>query len=178
MNSHKDYINSAFLQLSFAIKLWRFLDNHPIEKDQFDIDVTIEDSKNSVCLPQNEFNSYSDIILASENNISICFGIASITLWEAINEKGEYSTNRLPNPLKTENQKIAGLIYMIRCCFAHGTALPKWKINNKKYEIIYYIDSTSVDLRSVNKTEFYYESIGGYETLWRLRDIAISNKIL
>ena len=65
--------------MSFAIKLWHFLDSHPIEKDYFDIALTIEDLGTRVCLVHNEFNTYQAIQLAAENNISICFGAAAIT---------------------------------------------------------------------------------------------------
>ncbi len=47
---HFDHVDPAFLQLSFAIKLWHYLDVHQIEKNEFDIPLTIEDPDNgSVC---------------------------------------------------------------------------------------------------------------------------------
>ena len=129
-NSHREALETGFLQLSFAIKLWNYLDMYPINKDQFDIALTIEDASNRLCLPHNEFHSCKDIKIASENNISICFGATAITLWEAINETLQYS-NTNPNPMKTKKEKLAGLSYMIRCCFAHGAALPRWEIKSK-----------------------------------------------
>jgi hypothetical protein len=78
---HHQHIDTAFLQLSFAIKLWHFLDKHPIDKEIFDIALTIEEPRNRVCLSQNEFHTYLDLQLAAENNISISFGTAAITLW-------------------------------------------------------------------------------------------------
>jgi hypothetical protein len=41
--SHFDHIDTVFLQLSFAVKLWHFLDDHPIEKDSFDMALKIKD---------------------------------------------------------------------------------------------------------------------------------------
>ena len=159
--SNKDYIETAFLQLSFAVKLWYYLELYPIDKNKFDGSLTVKENRESIHFPKNEFNTYNDILLASENNVSICFGAAVITLWEAIKDKGEYSPTKLPNPLATTEQKIAGLIYMIRCCFAHSPAIPRWHITSEKYKIIYSVGSKSIDLRSVNDTRFYYESIGG-----------------
>ena len=130
---HCDHIETAFLQLSFAIKLWHFLDKHPIDKESFDIDLTIEDSGNRICLSHNEFCTYKDIQLAAENNISICFGVAAITLWEAIREHSGLTSGKL-NPKNSENENLAAFSYMLRCCFAHGTARPAWSIKDNKYK--------------------------------------------
>ena len=66
---HYDHIDTAFLQLSFVTKLWHFLDEHPIDKVSFDIDLTIEDPGGRICLPHNKFSTYHDLQLAAENNI-------------------------------------------------------------------------------------------------------------
>ncbi len=176
--SHATYLETAFLQLSFAVKLRHYIDEHPIDKGQFDISLTVEDADDRICLPHNEFKSQEDLLLAADNNISICFGVAAISLWLAIEEKGHYLPKSLPNPLQTTQHKLAGLIYMIRCCFAHGTAVPKWNITHDKYKIVYDIGSQQVDLRTVHGEPFTRESIGGYQTLWLLRREAISNNML
>ncbi|MEE9215584.1 MAG: hypothetical protein V3U54_12590 [Thermodesulfobacteriota bacterium] len=169
---HLDHIETAFLQLSFAIKLWNYLDVHKIDKSEFDIDLTIKDESNCVCLLGNEFERYEDIQLASENNISICFGAAAITLWEAISEKTGL-TNKTMNPDNSKEENIAALSYMIRCCFAHGTAVPVWSIKNIKYKTIYTIGSKPIDLRYIAENQpFDYSSIGGYESLWLIKNEA------
>ena len=175
---HHEHIETAFLQLSFAIKLWHFLDAHPIDKDRFDIDLTIEDSNNRVCLTGGEFHTYQDLQLASENNISIAFGAAAITLWEAISEHtGLKSRNLIPEGNRKQN--LASLSYMIRCCFAHGTAMPVWSIRDQKYKVAYRVGNKIVDLlRVTNGQAFDYTSIGGYETLWFLKDDAYANGLL
>jgi len=176
--SNKKYLSTAFLQLSFAIKLWNYIDLYGINKENFDGSLTIKESGERIEFPENEFNSNDDILIASENNISICFGAAVITLWEAIKDKGRFSPSQLPNPLLTLEQKTAGLIYMIRCCFAHGAPIPKWYITNDKYKIVYHIGTKSIDLRHVNGNKFEYETIKGYNTLLELRDIAINHNML
>ena len=175
---HHDHIGTAFLQLSFAIKLWNFLDEHPIDKEQFDIDLTIEDPGNCICLNANEFKTYEDLQLAAENNISIAFGAAALTLWEAIRERSNLDPKKL-KPKDDAKQNVAALIYMLRCCFAHGTVVPTWNILTEKYKIKYCVGNKVIDLSQVlNHTPFVYESIGGYETLWLLRVSAQENGLL
>lgn len=68
---------------------------------------------------------------------------------------------------------------MIRCCFAHGTALPIWSIYDDKYEVKYSIGNKIIDLSIIiEKQTFNYSDIGGYETLWLLkREAAISGML-
>ncbi len=174
---HHEHIETAFLQLSFAIKLWHFLIEYPINKAQFDLDLTIEDPSSRVCLTRGEFQTYEDIKLASENNISIAFAAATITLWEAIHEYSGLESKSL-NPLVDTRQNLAGLSYMLRCCFAHGTAAPIWSILDSKYRTTYQVGSKAIDLSKMNGKAFSYESIGGYETLWQLKASAKTHGLL
>lgn len=171
-NPHIKALDTAFFQLSFSIKLWHYLREHPINKEHFDISLTINDPGNIICLPDSEFHSYDDIVLASENNISICFGVAVITLWEAFRE---YKTQ---NQATGEIEMLADLCYMIRCCFAHGTAVPQWKINDR-YRKCYHVGNKTIDLTGLDGQPFDYSHIGGCETLWhikaRLHDLVSSS---
>lgn len=173
---HFSGLDTAFLQLSFSIKLWHYLDSHLFDKELFDIALTIEDQTSRICLPHGEFNTLHEIHLAAENNISICFAAAAITLWEAISEKTGYSNSTI-NPTRTTEEMLAGLSYMIRCCFAHGTVAPRWKISDK-YKIIYRVSNKAIDLTSVDGQVFDYAAIGGYETLWLLKAEAASKGML
>ena len=175
---HCGHIEKAYLQLSFAIKLYHFLDEHPIDKESFDTDLTIEDSESRICLSHNEFRTYQDIQLAAENNISICFGAAAITLWEAIREYSGLTSGKL-NPKNNVNENLAAFSYMLRCCFAHGTARPVWSIKNSKYKTSYRIGKKTIDLSKITDQEpFDYSSIGGYETLWQLKAEARAKGLL
>lgn len=174
---HHDHIDTAFLQLSFAIKLWHFLEEHPIEKDNFDIALTIEEAGSRVCLAHDEFKTYQEIRVAAENNISISFGAVAITLWEAISEHTGWSSGEL-NPENSPEANFAALSYMIRCCFAHGTARPVWSIRNK-YKTVYRVGNKSVDLSKIaDKEPFDFDAIGGYETLWHLKAEARAKGLL
>jgi len=166
---HHDHIETAFLQVSFAITVWRFLDEHPVDKEIFDINLTIEDPHSRICLPHNEFRTYQDLQIAAENNVSICFGAAAITLWEAIREHAGLRNEKLNPNNKREN--LAALSYMLRCCFAHGTARPICSIKDSKYKTKYCVGNKIVDLTQISDGQpFDYASIGGYDTLWHLKE--------
>jgi len=176
--SHHEHIETAFIQLSFTIKLWHFLDAHPIDKDLFDIDLTIQDPGSRVCLRGGEFHTYCDMQLAAENGVSIAFGAAAITLWEAIREYSGLTSSDL-DPQASRKHNLAALSYMVRCCFAHGTAVPVWSIHQRKYRTRYRVGRKIIDLTAMgNGQPFTYLSIGGYETLWLLRDSAHQNGLL
>lgn len=168
-----EIIDTAFLQLSFALKLWHFLDVHPIEKESFDIALTVEDEGSLVVLQHDEFPTYDAIKVASETNVSICFGAVANTLWEAISEKYAFSSRQL-NPEADRTQNLASLAYMIRCCFAHRPASPVWCIQDRKYRTTYRVGNKVIDLSNIkNGTPFEYASIHGYETLWMLKAEAL-----
>ncbi len=175
---HHDHIETSFLQLSFAIKLWNYLDVHPIDKDAFDIALTIQSPGNCVCLQHGEFHTYEDLQLAAENNISIAFGSAAVTLWEAIREHSALTARHL-NPTANQQENLAALSYMLRCCFAHGTAAPKWSILDPKYRVQYRVGNKIIDLSQIADGQIFdYTSIGGYETLWFLKDESYSAGLL
>ena len=173
-----DHVDTAFKQLSFAIKLWHFLEVHPIDKDDFDIALTVKDGESRICLVHNEFSNYDEIRVASENNISICFGSAANVLWEAMRENRDIRPKQL-DPNADRASSIASLTYMIRCCFAHGPAVPVWLIQNAKYRTKYEVGNRMVDLSVIEDGRiFNYASIGGYETLWLLKEEALTEGLI
>lgn len=179
---HVDHIDTAFLQLSFAFKIERFLADSVTDKEafkeNFDIPLTVEDGESRIVFPHNEFSNYQTLQIAAQNNISICFGVAAITLWEAIREHTGFSNEKL-SPEKCARENLASLSYMIRCCFAHGTARPVWSIHRNKYKTKYYVGNKTIDLSLIAKGQtFAYTLIGGYETLWFLRDEARARGLL
>ena len=114
-----DLVDTAFLQLSFALKLWNFLDVHPIDKDAFDIALTVEDGGARISLPHNEFASYDAVRVASEHNVLICFGVAANTLWEAMREKGDLRTGNLLawRLARVSNSSwMSSVVFIVSCC--------------------------------------------------------------
>jgi hypothetical protein len=173
---HFEGLETAFLQLSFAIKLCHYLNMNRFDKKLFDMPLTVEYEAGRLCLAHNEFATFDDLLLAAENNISICFGAAAITLWEALKERNGYATSRM-DPIRSPDEMLASLSYMLRCCFAHGTAAPRWQIN-EKYRVVYKVGNKSIDLRGVDGLPFAYTAIDGCETLWLLRADAQARSML
>lgn len=177
-SAHRNHIDTALLQLSFAFKLQNYLDEHPIDRDKFDVALTIEDSNSRICLVHDEFQTYDDLQLAATNNVSIVFGAVAITLWEAISEYAGLKS-KLLDPQASKRENLASLSYMIRCCFAHGTAQPIWSIFNPKYKTIYRVGNKTIDLSViVDGQPFEYSSISGHETLVLLAHEARANGLL
>jgi hypothetical protein len=56
----------------------------------------------------------------------------------------------------------------MRCCFAHGTVLPRWQIT-EKYRVEYQIGGRRIDLRNVDGTTFDYAQVGGVDVLRGMR---------
>lgn len=164
---HFQRLETAFLQLSFALKLWNYFGTNKFDKEEFDISLTVKYKGGLVCLRHNEFPTFNNLLVATENNISICFGAAANTLWEALKERNCYTTSTI-DPSHSPEERLASLSYMLRCCFAHGAAAPRWQMT-KKYRVIYKVGNKCIDLRSVNGLPFEYADICGCETLWGLK---------
>lgn len=155
------------------MKIWHFVRSGGVHRESFDIALTaVDDAGVPYVMLKGEFQSDDDVILASENNISICFASAAITLWEAIREHSGLESRTL-SPSASEREKIAGLAYAIRCCFAHGTAAPRWDLA-QKYQLRYEFPGFSVDLTSANGHPFDYSYLGGPDGLRVLRRVARS----
>jgi len=117
---------------------------------------------NSVLVLQDKiFNTPEDLILAFENNLTIAFGAAAITLNRCREEAGI----KLANPIITEIDQFAALAYQIRNCFAHDIAEPLWNITHPRFARLYSFGGIRVDLRTVSPGFFKYDDIGGPEVL-------------
>jgi hypothetical protein len=155
------------------MKVRHFVGSGALERNSFDIELTaLDEGGVPFVMRAGEFQSDDDLILAAENNISICFGAAAITLWEAIREHSGLESKQL-SPAASERERIAGLVFAIRCCFAHGTAAPRWELADK-YRLHYEFRSFAVDLRSKHGLPFDYSHLGGPDGLRQLRRLAAS----
>ena len=108
---------------------------------------------------------HDDFINALQNNVTITFGAAAITLNRCREEKGL----ALPDPIISELDQWVGLVYQIRNAFAHDIAEPKWKVK-PRHRLLHRIVGVEVDLAELNGRRFEYHQIGGPETLFNLRD--------
>ncbi|MCU7932059.1 MAG: hypothetical protein KZQ90_14755 [Candidatus Thiodiazotropha sp. (ex Codakia rugifera)] len=164
------YLGTAFQQLEFAWKLYNYALEGKFDIGELDKPITFqsEDQSSIFVLQDQLFQSPDDLIIALENNLTITFGAAAITLNRTREEMGI----PLPNPIESEQDQCVSLIYQIRNAFAHDISEPKWNINNQRYARIYTFGDLSINLSNVSNKVFEYSDIGGPEFLRIIKDYA------
>jgi hypothetical protein len=169
------YLPTAFAQLFFSWKLYNYALDGKIDRESLDSDITFqsEDQRQIFVLPNRIFDNDSDFILAFQNNLTIAFGAAAITLDRARHEAG----HDLPDPIQSDNDQCIALIYQIRCAFAHDIAEPRWKIKGR-YCRAYEFDGINIDLTNLDGEVFIYHQIGGPDRLVAIKDYAVANGIV
>jgi len=158
------YLPTAFGQLAFAWKLLNYGLDGRIDVNALDAEVTFQDEGMLFVVPP-ALNSQGDLIIALENNVTIAFGAAAITLSKAREE----NDIALPDPIEDERDQCISLIYQIRNAFAHDIAEPRWKIRNR-YKREYNFAGLQVDLRELDGTYFDYSQIGGPNGIFCIKD--------
>jgi len=162
------YLPTAFAQLEFAWKLYNYALEGKIDIDELDKPLTFQEGNMVLVLRDQIFESPDDLIIALENNLSVAFGAAAITL----NRSREEAGIDLPNPIEGERDQFVSLAYQIRCAFAHDISEPRWAINRPRYARVYEFGGLSVDLTDVGNKPFEYADIGGPDVLFRMREYA------
>jgi len=160
------FVMTAFTNLDLALKMLAVAEDGHLTR------ATIRDGESIVwrsgeslvVLPDQSFSSDDDFILALQNNVTIAFGAAAITL----NVCREELRIKLPVEIQSNQDYLVALIYQIRNCFAHDIAEPKW-IVKPRYQLVYDLGCKQIDLRDVNGASFEYDDIGGLDTLMVLR---------
>ncbi|CAG1000431.1 hypothetical protein MTYP_02836 [Methylophilaceae bacterium] len=166
-----NYIDTAFKQLSFAWKLYNYALEGHINFDELDKPLTFKEDKSILVLPDKIFASPTELLVALENNLTIVFGAAAITL----NRCREESGVSLANPIQTEIDHFTGVVYQIRNAFAHDIAEPRWNITNSRFARIYKFGDIKIDLSNVNQKTFKYSHIGGVEVFFRIKEYGDRN---
>ena len=121
-----NYVDTAFKQLAFAWKLYHYALEGKINIDDLDIALTFEEGRSILVLPDKIFSNQNELVVALQNNLSIAFGAAAITL----NRCREEAHIALADPIVTEVDQFASVAYQIRNAFAHDISEPRWNINN------------------------------------------------
>lgn len=165
------YIETAFGQLAFAWKLYNYALDGKINLDELDKPLTFQEGRMVFVLPDKVLETPDDLIIALQNNLTITFGAAAITLNRCREEAGL----QLANPIKTELDQFAGLIYQIRNAFAHDIAEPRWNITNPRFARRYEFGGIRVDLTTVGSKIFEYQDIGGPDILFHMKDYGDAN---
>ncbi len=161
------YLDTAFAQLEFAIKLMHAAEQGAVSLDEIDVPLTIEGGRSILVLPDKVFHNPDDFINACQNNVSITFGAAAITLNRCREEAGL----SLPDPVVNEIDQWIALVYQIRNAFAHDISEPKWNLKGR-YARPYEVAGVQADLSNLHEAHFDYAQIGGPDALFHLRNYA------
>lgn len=165
-------IERAFKQLEFSIKLMCYSELGHIDLAKFDTDVTIILDNDNIGFPTGNFQSAKDIILASQINVGVCFGLSAIVLdaaFASVGIKGKPESRDQMDELRT-------LVYMVRCAFAHNIAYPRWEARGPySRKIEFYLDQVPllIDLEHLNGQDFEYSHIGGFANWYKIRDLSL-----
>lgn len=165
------YIDTAFKQLAFAWKLYNYALEGRINVDELDKSLTFTEDRSILVLPDKVLDSPDDLILALENNLTITFGAAAITL----NRCREEAEVELSDPIVTEIDQFTSVVYQIRNAFAHDIAEPRWNITNARFARKYIFGGIKVDLSAVSTKIFEYNDIGGIEALFWMKEYGDRN---
>jgi hypothetical protein len=160
------YLETAFKQLEFSIKLMVSAESGALKVEEIDTPIRIDEGPGVLVLPDRVLSSQDDFVNACQNNVTIAFGAAAITLNRCREEAGA----RLPDPITTEVEEWIGLVYQIRNAFAHDISEPRWNITKARFARNYVVERIRADLTSLNGVPFEYVQIGGLEALFALKD--------
>lgn len=164
------YLPTAFANVEFASKLLTYGESGNISLEKLDIEFVFQDDKGRPFFapPARIFSDPYDLIIALENNLTIAFGAAAITLHRSIEEAG----HRVPRrEFESEEDQCIALVYQVRNAFAHDIAEPRWEMRNPVFEREYTIAERVFDLRGLNGQKFRYEDFS-IESLFFLKEYA------
>ena len=146
-----NYLDTAFTQLELSIKLMHAAEQGRIRREDIDLPLTIAQGKSVLVLNDQVIQADDDFINSFQNNVSISYGAAAITLNRC---REEWKIN-LPDPIDTERDQWIALVYQIRNAFAHDSYKVGW---------------VEADLAALNGQPFDYYQLGGPEALFILKD--------
>ncbi|MFN7122529.1 MAG: hypothetical protein ACK4NM_10900 [Hydrogenophaga sp.] len=161
------FIMTAFTNLDLALKMLAVAEDGVLTTANIRDGEPIvwTSGKSHVVLPDRSFASNEDFVLALQNNVTIAFGAAAITLNVCREEMGY----PVPEVIESPQDQVISLVYQIRNCFAHDIAEPRWVIKRDRYKRVYDFGYKQVDLTGVHGKPFEYDDIGGLDTLAVLR---------
>jgi hypothetical protein len=161
------FIMTAFTNLDLALKMLAVAEDGVLTTENIRDGESIvwTSGKSHAVLSDRSFASNEDFVLALQNNVTIAFGAAAITLNVCREEMGY----PVPDVIESPQDQVVSLVYQIRNCFAHDIAEPRWVITRDRYKRVYDLGYKTVDLTGVNGKPFEYDDIGGLDTLAVLR---------
>jgi hypothetical protein len=160
-------VEIGFRQLEFAIKLLSYIETDNINPTAFDTDHIVLLSSGNLRFPSINFQSKDALVRAASINVIIVFAATTLVLdqaFDAIGIKPNFQSN-------DDTGKLRLLVYMVRCCYAHGVADPRWNVTNKKAGVLTVnIEGQTIplDLPRLHGQTFDISQIGGYENWYRV----------
>lgn len=164
------YLRTAFANVEFAWKLLYYGEGGEIDLEKLDSPIVFQDDNGVPFFvpPAKIFENPEDLIVALQNNLTIAFGAAAITLHRSIQEAGY----RVPGAdFESDEENCIALVYQVRNAFAHDIAEPKWEMRDRRFEREYRVGRKTFDLRGLHGQPFRYEDFG-VEALFFLKDFA------
>ena len=164
-------IKRAFMQLEFAIKLMCYCELGKIHHKEFDSDVTIILENENVSFPSGSFKNNESLVLAAQTGVSIAFGVTANVLDAAFEVAG---IKRSPSS-NIEIDVLRSIVYMVRCAFAHNSAMPCWEVRgqySRQMPIVINGVTFNFNFQTLNGQPFEYEHIGGFANWQHMRSAA------
>jgi hypothetical protein len=159
------YLDTAFGQLHFAIKLMQAAEEGRLDLEAIDRPLTVHDAKGILVLPDKVLDDEGELVHVCQNLVTIAYGAAAITLDRCREEAGV----KLPGEIENEMDQWVSLVYQIRNAFAHDIAEPRWHITRDRYRRNYQVGRVEADLSEVTGKHFEYDHVGGVEGLFLLK---------
>src|SRR5437588_6098963 len=107
------YIDTAFGQLGFAIKLMQAAEDGALDLEAIDKPLTIAEAQSILVLPDRVLGDENELVLACRNLVGIAYSAAAITL----NRCREEANVTLPDRIETEGDQWIALVYQVRNAF-------------------------------------------------------------
>ena len=166
-------VDIAFRQVEFTSKVLAYCELGKVDPSEFDIDHLVLVDSGSISFPTGHFSDADNIRRAAMVSVAVASGISALALDKAFEVAG-----LKPDPASPENSvRVRTVVYMVRCAYAHGIAEPRWKVRGQYARTIEFglgSDRLELDLAKLNGCPFEFQSLGGPQNWFRIRDEALA----
>ncbi len=166
-------IDQAFRQLEFAIKLLCHCELDHLDRSTFDTDVTLLLETENVGFPNGSFKTLESVVMASQIQVGMAFGVSAIVLDAAYETAGV--RKNLHSRLAADDLRV--FVYIVRCAFAHNVAAPRWQIRGQDFARTFLLPLEDavlpIDLKVRDGECFEYEHIGGFAQWFKVKNAVI-----
>jgi len=165
-------VEIVFWQIEFALKISAFWDRPEMGSEEFVTDLSVYLPEGDLHFPTDHFGEIENIRRAAEVSVYMAFGTSALALDQALEVAGFR-----PNPQSEDPfDHLRCIVYLVRCAFAHRVADPVWDASKKKlraYTLRVGPKPIIVDMVALNGTPFSFESLGGHQYWFLIRDAVV-----